>query len=64
MTAEFEGIAETLLVILAVACIVQVILTGLLLWYARRIVGEMRGAGTPPETVAVTVAPEPPAGVP
>ena len=60
MTAEFEGIAETLLVILAITCIVQVVLTGLLLWYARRLVGEMRGAGAPPQMVAREPVPPPP----
>jgi len=60
MTAEFEGIAETLLVILAVTCIVQVIFTGLLLWYVRRLGETLRDARAPaPES-----APREPAAVP
>jgi hypothetical protein len=36
MTAEFESMAELLLVILTITCIVQVVFVGLLLWYVKR----------------------------
>jgi hypothetical protein len=37
MTAEFESIAELLLVILTITCILQAILVGFLLWYVKRV---------------------------
>jgi hypothetical protein len=59
MTAEFESIAGILLVLLAVTCIVQAILVGLLLWYVKRMADSLGGAEAagPPAT-----APAPPAG--
>jgi hypothetical protein len=59
MTAEFESIAETLLVILTIACIVQVILVGLLLWYVRGVAKSMTGARAPeyPPPAAAGAAP-------
>ena len=58
MTAEFENIAEMLLVILTITCIVQVIFVGLLLWYVKRVtdsLGSARAAPPPPPPVAVAV---------
>jgi hypothetical protein len=59
MTAEFESIAETLLVILTVVCILQAILVGLLLRYVRRMAGALGGpvaaAPLPPAPVAAEV---------
>jgi hypothetical protein len=55
MTAEFESIAEVLLVILTITCVVQVIFVGLLLWYVKRVaesLGSARGAATPPSAPA------------
>ena len=46
MTAEFESMAEILLVILSITCIVQVIFVGLLLWYVKRMAESLSGART------------------
>jgi hypothetical protein len=60
MTAEFESFTEMLLVILTVICMVQVIFTGLLLWYMRRVAGIL---GIARETVRPPLVPSPaPAG--
>jgi hypothetical protein len=62
MTAEFENIAEILLVILTITCIVQVVFVGLLLWYVKRVtdsLGSARAAPLPPPpVVAAAGAPE------
>ncbi len=65
MTAEFESIAETLLVILAIASVVQLILVGLLLWYVKRAVESLAGARAA-QPMRPAPAPEsaPPLGVP
>jgi hypothetical protein len=60
MTAEFESMAVLLLVLLTIACLVQVIFVGLLLWYMKRVTDSlvsMRGPVPPPP-------PPPPAPVP
>jgi hypothetical protein len=64
MTAEFESVAELLLVLLTVTCILQVILVGLLLWYVKRMTEILAGAGVPAPQVRApapaAVAAEPP----
>jgi hypothetical protein len=50
MTAEFESIAEILLVLLVITCLVQVIFVGLLLWYMKRMadtLGRMSAPASP-----------------
>jgi hypothetical protein len=51
MTAEFESTAVLLLILLTIACLVQVIFGGLLLWYMKRVADSlvsMRGPASPP----------------
>jgi hypothetical protein len=63
MTAEFESIAEILLVLLAITCILQLILVGLLLWYVRRMSDSLGGAGAQaPPAPAPAPAPAPTGG--
>lgn len=61
MTAEFESMAELLLVILTILCMVQLVLTGLLLWYLKRMAESLRiGAAVaepPPEATAAEATP-------
>jgi len=50
MTADFESMTELLLVILAIACLVQLVFVGLLLWYLKRVadtLGSMRAKVSP-----------------
>lgn len=66
MTAEFEGIAQMLLVILTITCILQVILVGLLLRFVMRMAEGLGGAraAVPPSPVPAAepaVAPQAPA---
>jgi hypothetical protein len=58
MTAEFESIAEMLLVLLAITCIMQLVFVGLLLWYVKRM-AESLGIARQPAPQAP--APSPPA---
>jgi len=65
MTAEFESIAELLLVILAITCIVQVIFVGLLLWYVKRMSDSLGGVrAVPPPPAPVEGAVEKPEAIP
>jgi len=50
MTAVFESMTELLLVVLTIACVVQVVFVGLLLWYMKRVadtLGSMRAPVSP-----------------
>ncbi len=65
MTAEFESIAEILLVILVITCVAQVVLAGLLFRYMKRVADSLGGmkAAAPaplrlPEEVPATGAGE------
>jgi len=63
MTAEFESMTVLLLVLLTIACLVQVIFVGLLLWYMKRVADSlvsMRG----PVPLPPPPPPPPPAPVP
>jgi hypothetical protein len=67
MTAEFESIAELLLVLLTITCIIQVVFVGLLLWYVKRMaegLGMARAAAqqipTPPPPAEAAEAPKAP----
>ena len=63
MTAEFESLAELLLVILTVLCILQLFLVGLILWYVKRMKNSLGSAGAavlpPPAQPAAAAAPGP-----
>ncbi|HVN66506.1 MAG TPA: hypothetical protein VMT31_07835 [Methanomicrobiales archaeon] len=64
MTAEFESIAELLLLILTIVCIVQAVLVGMLLWYVKRVtefLGSPGGTAMPPPAPPAPAAraPEP-----
>jgi len=66
MTAEFESIAELLLVVLTITCILQLVFVGLLFWYVKRMMeslGRARTAVLPPPVPPVAAArvPEAPA---
>ncbi|HXW98207.1 MAG TPA: hypothetical protein VEI51_00615 [Methanomicrobiales archaeon] len=68
MTAEFEGIAELLLIVLAIICAVQAIFAGLLLWYVKRMAESLGVSGkvaipTVPHPLPVPPRPAPPAPV-
>jgi hypothetical protein len=55
MTAEFESMAELLLVVLTIICMVQLAFTGLLLWYLKRMADSLRGGAA----AAAPSSPEP-----
>jgi hypothetical protein len=63
MTAEFESLAELLLVILTILCILQLFLVGLILWYVKRMKNSLGSAGAavlpPPAPPAAAAAPGP-----
>jgi len=66
MTAEFEGIAELLLVVLAIICAVQALFAGLLLWYVKRMAESLGVPGAvspPPASPAPPLPAVPPAPV-
>ncbi|MDD1664267.1 MAG: hypothetical protein LUQ32_02830 [Methanomicrobiales archaeon] len=60
MTAEFESMTVLLLVVLTIACLVQVVLVGLLFWTMKRVADSLVGMRSP----APPVPPPPPAPVP
>jgi hypothetical protein len=64
MTAEFESMAELLLVVLTIICMVQLAFTGLLLWYLKRMADSLRGgaAGAAPSPLAPGAATAPAPG--
>ncbi|MDD1666938.1 MAG: hypothetical protein LUO96_00585 [Methanomicrobiales archaeon] len=68
MTAEFESMAELLLVILTILCVVQLVLTGLLLWYLKRMADSIRigapAAAPPPGAAAAEAMPPAPREMP
>ena len=68
MTAEFESMTVLLLVVLTIACLVLVVLVGLLLWYMKRVadtLGGLRGPMPPPPPPQPPLPPQPvPAPVP
>jgi hypothetical protein len=68
MTAEFESMTVLLLVVLTIACLAQVVLVGLLLWYMKQVadtLGGLRGPVPPPPPSQPPLPPQPvPATVP
>ena len=69
MTAEFESMTVLLLVVLTIACLVQVILAGLLLWYLKRVADSLVGIRAaplppPPPPLSPPSVPPPEAPVP
>ena len=57
MTAEFESMTELLLVVLTIACLAQIVLVGLLLWYMKRVADTLGGLKGP---LPVSPPPQPP----
>ncbi|HTY53257.1 MAG TPA: hypothetical protein VMB35_08695 [Methanomicrobiales archaeon] len=61
MATDFENMATLLLVVLTIAVIVEVVLTGLLFWYLKRILDMLAGRGS--QAPAVPSLPLPPPAI-